>query len=55
VIVRIILPIMRKGFAATRRRKREKTRKIAKCLLFDRSGGSVTTRSSGIIFLTLTA
>jgi len=55
VIVRIILPTIRKGVAATRRRKREKTRKIAKYLLFDRSGGSVTTRSSGIIFLTFTA
>jgi len=55
VIVRIILSIMRKDVAATRHRKREKTRKIAEYLLFDRSGESVTAGSSDVIFLTVTA
>jgi hypothetical protein len=55
MIVRIILPITRKDFAATRRRKREKARKITRYLLFDRSGGLVMARSFGVIFLTVTA
>jgi hypothetical protein len=55
VIVRIILPTIRKDIAATRHGKHEKTRKITEYLLFDRSGGSVAARYSGVIFLTVTA
>jgi len=55
VIVRIILPTVRKDVAATRHMKREKTKKIAKYLPFGCSRGSVTAGSSGVIFLTVTA
>jgi hypothetical protein len=44
MVVRIILPTIRKDVTATRHGEREKIRKIAEYLLSDRSRGSVAAR-----------
>jgi hypothetical protein len=55
MIVRIILPAMRKDVVATRRRKCEIARKMSRYLLLGCSGEAEPSRMPGVILLTFTA
>jgi hypothetical protein len=55
MIVMIILPDMREGVITTRRRKNEKTRKIARNLLLARHVWAAAARTLDVIPLTITA
>jgi len=49
------LPTIRKAVGATRRRNREKTRKIRRYPLLDRSDGPTHAGTADVILLTITA